>query len=190
MKRKLYTILSIIMTILISLTAVSSPVSALNSKSKPSKVKIKMVKASSKTAIKIKWKKVKNAKGYQIKIATNSSFTKGLKTVNITKNTKTFKNLKRGTMYYVKVRAYIKSGSAKKYGSWSKSKAVTTTGYWCDDGGTHHTCSDNTIGWYASEKEAYDKAMEYINKNGDGSGHWLIEQCMLCGKYTALITLH
>lgn len=182
MKRKLYTILSIILTILISLTAVSSPVSALNSKSKPSKVKIKMVKASSKTAIKIKWKKVKNAKGYQIKIAANSSFTKGLKTVNITKNTKTFKNLKKGTMYYVKVRAYIKSGSAKKYGSWSKSKAVTTTGYWCDEGGTHHSFSDNTIDWYNTAIEAERKARELKQYT-----HYQVEQCDFCGKWSAIL---
>ena len=188
MKRKLYTILSIIMTILISLTAVSSPVSALNSKSKPSKVKIKMVKASSKTAIKIKWKKVKNAKGYQIKIATNSSFTKGLKTVNITKNTKTFKNLKRGTMYYVKVRAYIKSGSAKKYDSWSKSKAVTTTGYWCDEGGTHHSIQDTTIiGWYKTEEEAIYVAKKYNSESNYKTSHFQVDRCDFCPLYSAQV---
>ena len=129
MKRKLSAILSIILTAVISFTAVSAPVSALHSKAKPSKVKIKFVKATSKTAIKIKWKKASKAKGYQIKIATDNGFKKVKKTVTVkggSKKTKTVKKLKAGTKYYVKVRAYVKNGSTKVYGAWSKIKTVTT----------------------------------------------------------------
>lgn len=129
MVRKLSAILSIILTAVISFTAVSAPVSALHSKAKPSKVKIKLVKATSKTAIKIKWKKVSKAKGYQIKVATDNSFKKIKKTVTVkggSKKTKTVKKLKAGTKYYVKMRAYIKNGSTKVYGAWSKVKTVTT----------------------------------------------------------------
>ena len=129
MKRKLSAILSIILTAVISFTAVSAPVSALHSKAKPSKVKIKLVKATSKTAIKIKWKKVSKAKGYQIKVATDNSFKKVKKTVTVkdgSKKTKTVKKLKAGTKYYVKMRAYVKNGSTKVYGAWSKIKTVTT----------------------------------------------------------------
>ena len=129
MKRKLSAILSIILTAVISFTAVSAPVSALHSKAKPSKVKIKFVKATSKTAIKIKWKKASKAKGYQIKIATDNGFKKVKKTVTVkggSKKTKTVKKRKAGTKYYVKVRAYVKNGSTKVYGAWSKIKTVTT----------------------------------------------------------------
>ena len=129
MVRKLSAILSIILTAVISFTAVSAPVSALHSKAKPSKVKIKLVKATSKTAIKIKWKKVSKAKGYQIKVATDNSFKKVKKTVTVkggSKKTKTVKKLKAGTKYYVKARAYVKNGSTKVYGAWSKVKTVTT----------------------------------------------------------------
>ena len=146
-----------------------------------------------------KWKKVKKVTGYIIKITKDKKFKKELLKVTLKKNKnkyayKKLKTFTKGKKYYVKIRGYKSINGIKKYGKWSKKKNFTINkktdkakGYWCNDGGTHHTCSDNTIGWYASEKEAYDKAMEYINKNGEGSGHWLIEQCMLCGKWTAIL---
>ena len=125
MKRKLLIVLTVVATFLAA--TVNVPVSA--TVKKPSKVTISSVKATSKTAIKIKWKKVSKTKGYQIKIATDNSFKKVKKTVTVkggSMKTKTVKKLKAGTKYYVKMRAYVKNGSTKVYGAWSKIKTVTT----------------------------------------------------------------
>ena len=154
------------------------------------KITVKLNKAA------IKWKKVKNAKGYQIKISTSKKFKKSETRTFNKKSSKLNTRLDDNKTYYIKVRAYKKINETRKYGKWSKIKNFkikeknNSKGYWCNDGGTHHTCSDNTIGWYNTAKEAEKKAVEYINKNGNGNGNWLIEQCMLCGKYTASITLH
>ena len=70
-------------------------------------------------------KKVKGAAGYQITYATNATFKKNKKNVNMTATSKTIKNLKKGTTYYVKVRAYAKDSKGKKvYGAYSKVKKV------------------------------------------------------------------
>lgn len=70
-------------------------------------------------------KKVKNAKGYQMTYATNKAFTKGKKNVEMTSTSKTISKLKKGTTYYVKVRAYTKDSKGKKvYGSYSGVKKV------------------------------------------------------------------
>ena len=70
-------------------------------------------------------KKVKGAAGYQITYATNATFKKNKKNVNMTSTSKTIKNLKKGTTYYVKVRAYAKDSKGKKvYGAYSKVKKV------------------------------------------------------------------
>lgn len=70
-------------------------------------------------------KKVKGAAGYQITYATDSKFKKNKKNVNMTSTSKTINKLKKGTTYYVKVRAYAKDSKGKKvYGSYSKVKKV------------------------------------------------------------------
>ena len=94
---------------------------------KLAKVNLKSVK-SGKKQLTIQWAKVKNAKGYQISVATNSKF-KGAKTVktksgNTTKVT--LKKLKAKKKYYVRVRAYATSGGKTSYGSWSKTKVAKT----------------------------------------------------------------
>jgi len=91
----------------------------------PSKVTIKTPTTKLKT-ITIKWKKV-SCTGYQVYIAQNSRFTRGLKKYTVTKSTTLFKNvtkLKKGTRYYVKVRAYTTSGSTSYFGKWSKTKSI------------------------------------------------------------------
>lgn len=101
------------------------------------KVKLSKVKAKAagKRAIKVSWKKLssktqKKIKGYQIKVSTSKKFSKS-KTKTYTAQrkaaSKTIKSLKRGKIYYVKVRAYT-SGKAypsgKAYGPWSKTVKV------------------------------------------------------------------
>ena len=88
------------------------------------KAKITSVKASATTGkVTVKWKKVKKAKGYQVKISKK----KNGKSVVYKKTTKkkkiTSKKLSNGT-FYVRVRAYKKVNGKKKYGKWSKAKKV------------------------------------------------------------------
>jgi hypothetical protein len=91
------------------------------------KVGVLRVTSPKKKTIKVTWKKVSNATGYQIQYAKNAKFTKGLKTITIKKNTTTSKKiakLKKGKKYYVRVRAYRKTSKATYRGAWSKSKSV------------------------------------------------------------------
>lgn len=90
---------------------------------KPTKVKIKSVKNLKGRKIKLSLKKVKGAVGYQVKIAENKRFN-GYWNKNIKKTSYTFKKLDKNTRYYFKVRAYVKNGSKKLYGAWSKAKNV------------------------------------------------------------------
>ena len=92
-------------------------------KKAPAKVKSLALKSPKKKQLKVSWKKVSGAKGYQIRYATNKSF-KNSKTVTVSSKykTKTLKKLKSGKRYYVKVRAYTKSGSKKIYGAYSAVK--------------------------------------------------------------------
>jgi hypothetical protein len=85
------------------------------------------VTSPKKKTIKVTWKKVSNATGYQIQYAGNAKFTKKLKTITIKKNTTTSKKiakLAKGKKYYVRVRAYRKTGKSTYIGAWSKSKRV------------------------------------------------------------------
>lgn len=96
----------------------------------PSKVTISSLKNSKEKKMVIKWKKVKNAKGYQVEWALNSSFTKSKKSKTIKGNSSkslslTVKNLKKSKKYYVRVRAYKTDTNGKKiYGKWSTVKKV------------------------------------------------------------------
>lgn len=79
-------------------------------------------KPSGKKKVKISWKKVKGASGYQISAATKK---KGKYKVKLTvkggsKKTATLKKMKRGKVYYIKVRAYQLSGKKKTAGKYSK----------------------------------------------------------------------
>lgn len=68
-------------------------------------------------------------------------------------------------------------------------KKVTTTEapYFCDEGGTHHSCEVGQIGWVDSFDTAKELALEYAANNGN-SGNFRVKQCHFCGKYTAVIT--
>lgn len=85
----------------------------------PSKPTLKNKK---KKQLTITIKKVTGAAGYQVTYSTDKNFKKKVtKTKNITKNTLTLKNLKKGKTYYVKVKAYKKDSAGKKvYSKFSK----------------------------------------------------------------------
>lgn len=69
-------------------------------------------------------------------------------------------------------------------------KKVTTTEapYFCDEGGTHHSCEVGQIGWTNSFENAQDLALEYISAH-DTSGSYRVKQCFYCGKFTASVVL-
>lgn len=81
-------------------------------------------KLSKKMVVKIK--KVKGAKGYQIRYSLKSNM-KSAKSVNSSSATKTLKGLKLGKKYYFQVRAYkLDSVGKKVYGQWSAKKSANT----------------------------------------------------------------
>lgn len=79
-----------------------------------------------KKAVKLSWKKIKNANGYTVQYALNKKFTKKKKTVNVkaSKTSKTIKKLKKKKTYYFRARAYCNYKGKKVYGKWSKVKKV------------------------------------------------------------------
>ena len=78
----------------------------------------------------VKWKKrTTQTTGYQIQIATDSKFTKGVKSYTVSSNTTVSKRITGLTAkkkYYVRIRTYKIVNSTKYYSSWSGSKTVTT----------------------------------------------------------------
>ena len=74
-----------------------------------------------------KWSPARYATSYTVKIATNSSFTKGVQTFGTTKTQRKPINLKNCTTYYYKVRANNGSKASSKY---SAAKKVTLKCFW------------------------------------------------------------
>ena len=100
---------------------------------KPKATSISSLTAGSKKFT-VKWKKqTSQTTGYQVQIATNSKFTKGVKSYTVSKNktvSKKITKLKGKKKYYVRVRTYktvkVNGKTVKLYSSWSKAKTVTT----------------------------------------------------------------
>lgn len=83
--------------------------------------------APGRRSLNVSWKRDKKVSGYQVFIARDSKFTKGkqFRTVKGNKTvSKTFKNLPKGAVYYVKARSYKTSGGKNLYGPYSKVKRV------------------------------------------------------------------
>ena len=96
----------------------------------PDKASVKSVTSPKKGALKVTWPAQTKADGYQIRIATNSGFTKSVKNVYVTAGTaktkvKTITGLTKGKKYYVKVRAYQTICGKRVYGLYSTVKTVT-----------------------------------------------------------------
>lgn len=93
---------------------------------KPNKGSLKKLKTGSSHYVTASWYK-RTGTGYQIKRATNSKFTSGVKTYKITSSKtlcKKMTGLKKGKTYYVKVRAYKTYGGKTVYGPWSGYKKI------------------------------------------------------------------
>lgn len=93
---------------------------------KPSfSTKVKSLKTGKK-AIKVTLKKAKDVAGYQIEYSKNSDFSKSKKVkIKGYKTTKkTIKKLKKGTEYFVRVRAYKTVAGKKLYSDWSSAESI------------------------------------------------------------------
>lgn len=91
---------------------------------KPGKVRISGAKNNKRKTVKLTWKRIKNAKKYQIQYSLSATFKKGKKYKTTTKTTKKLKlsirKLKKRKTYYFRVRAV----NGNVYGKWSKKKKV------------------------------------------------------------------
>ena len=87
----------------------------------PKKTTLKSVKKAGTGKMKLTWKKVSGATGYQVYMSTKKS--SGYKRVATIKKNKTVtytkKSLKKGKTYYFKIRTYKKVGKTTYYGSYS-----------------------------------------------------------------------
>ena len=88
-------------------------------------VKISQVKAVSAKKIKVSWKKLtgeqkKKIKKIQIQVSTDKQFTKIVKKkiISSSKTSWTISGLKKNTKYYVRIRAYTKSGNVINVSKW------------------------------------------------------------------------
>ena len=100
--------------------------SVLKTATKVSKVTLSSVKSSASKQMVVSWKTVNGASGYVVEYSTDKNF-KNKKTATVKKGSskkKTLKNLKSGTKYYVRVKAYKTVNGKKVYGSVSAVKTV------------------------------------------------------------------
>lgn len=89
-------------------------------------VKGNVLKAG-KGSIKISIKKIAKAKGYQVQVSTSKKFKKKVTITKITKkNSIVIKKLKKKKQYFVRTRSYTIVKKKKKFGKWSKIKAIKT----------------------------------------------------------------
>lgn len=105
----------------------SSNTSTTTGTGKPGKVKITKIKPE-KGRFWIYWNQIiKNGKGYELQVCTSKKFKKKKTYTLVMTRKSTSKtaytyiyNLKDGTKYYVRMRAFNKVSGKKKYGKWSK----------------------------------------------------------------------
>ena len=90
------------------------------------KASISKVTAKSGKKLQIKIRKASGAKGYEISYSLNKKF-KSAKKVTVKKTTYTIRKLKKGKIYYIRIRPYTKSDGKMVYGTYSKTvkKKVT-----------------------------------------------------------------
>ena len=72
------------------------------------------------------WKKVKNAKGYEVQVSTDKNFKKSkTKTYTVAVNKKKLTSIiKKGRKYYVRVRAYRSAMNGKVYSTYTKTLII------------------------------------------------------------------
>lgn len=106
---------------------VGSKSSEASIKTKNKAITLSSAKSSKKKKISVKWKKVSGVSGYEVMWSTSSNFKKNFLSTKVSGSSKTSKTLttaKSKKNYYVRVRAYKKSGKKYTYYSWSKTIKV------------------------------------------------------------------
>ena len=94
-------------------------------KVKVAKASLTSAKNSKSKQILLKYKKVSGAKGYVISYSTDKKFKKAVTKKNTAKTSYTISKLKKGKIYYVRIRAYKMDSTGKKvYGKYSSMKKV------------------------------------------------------------------
>ena len=92
-------------------------------KVKVAKASLTSAKNSKSKQILLKYKKVSGAKGYEISYSTDKKFKKAVTKKNTAKTSYTISKLKKGKIYYVRIRAYKMDSTGKKvYGKHSSMK--------------------------------------------------------------------
>ncbi len=93
---------------------------------RPGVPKIKTLKNTGRRKMKLTWKKVPAASGYQIRYAANKKFSKAKKITVKKKSTtkRVISRLKKGKKYYVQIRSFKTVSGKKKYSKWSAKKSV------------------------------------------------------------------
>lgn len=95
---------------------------------KPAKTALTSASVSARSRkMALRWKKAANATGYQIQYATDRKL-RGAKTLNVpggAKTSKTIGKLAKGKKYYVRIRAYRKTGGKVVYSGWSGIRQTT-----------------------------------------------------------------
>lgn len=88
-----------------------------------SRPSIKFAKIKGKS-IRVSWKKISNADGYQVKYSTNKKFKSKFTKTKIVKykNSYKIKKINSNKNYYVKIRTYKKTGIKTIYSKWSKKR--------------------------------------------------------------------
>ncbi len=92
---------------------------------KPQRVAIPSFTANENGQLKVKIDAVSGAEGYEISYSTSKDFSSNVKKVSTYYTSKTLKNLQRGKIYYIRVRAYkVDSMDRKIYGKYSAVRGV------------------------------------------------------------------
>ncbi len=99
--------------------------SVVKAATEPDEVENLKVSSKTKTSVTLKWSKVPRASRYQVYLY-DSAKGKYVRQVTVKKNTATVKELKAGTTYKFKVRAYFSGDAGKEYGDYSDVLSVKT----------------------------------------------------------------
>lgn len=97
-------------------------------KSSLQSVKIKKVQSAKKKLV-VRWKSMKNVKGYQIQCSVKKNFKTGVKKITVkgsAKKSKTIKGLRPKCRYYIRIRSYAVENGKKVYSAWSSVKKAKT----------------------------------------------------------------
>lgn len=101
----------------------NTPITVWTNPAKPGSVKL----STGTKYITCNWKKVSPCIGYELQYSTNSKFTGSTtKKIMLSKNisSKKITGLQAKKKYYVRIRAYVKAGSQKQFGTWSTAKSI------------------------------------------------------------------